>query len=72
MDSVRLLCQWLSTLVTAHADVESQLRVCLTVRVLVLSVPETPPCPASLVCPVLWHRGSCWLFEAYSALTSAC
>lgn len=28
MNSARLLCQLPSTLVTAHADVESQLRAC--------------------------------------------
>lgn len=60
MNSDRLLCLWLRTLVTAHADAGSQLRVCARLSVSVsCSVSETPPCLASLVCPVLWHRGSC-------------
>lgn len=64
MNADRLMCQC-SSLVTAHADVESQLGVCARPCVsLSCSVSETPPCPASLVYPELWHRGSCWFSEA--------
>lgn len=61
MNSDRLMCQVPSTLVTAHADMEGQLRVCAWLCVsLPLLCPRDTALPASLVCPELWHRGSCY------------
>lgn len=58
------------TLVPAHADMESQLRVCVRLCVtLPPSVPKTPPHPAP---PGLFHapaQGQLLFSKAYSALT---
>lgn len=46
LNSDRLTCQLLRTLLTAHADVESQLSLCPAVRVLVLLWLGDTACPA--------------------------